>query len=173
MRCKTVAMFLTALVLSTPMYATSQGGTYIPEDMQKVADYYAEEYSVSRYLLYSLIEKKSSGNQYAVSPSGTCKGPMQINPASHKSRMEKLGYTTAQVFELEANIHTGTDYLVDIRYDSGIDDIYYVLDVYNGNSKAKSNYEKGIKTNYSSKIVNRAIELEWFYEMECQERKEL
>ena len=163
-----LASVIVAMVFVS-LLATAQGGTYLSEEVREIVDKYAEEYGVSEYLIYAMIEKESAGQQYAVSKNGKCKGYMQINPSAHKSRMEKLGYTVDQVFEPEANIHTGIDYLMDIREESGIDDVAYCLDVYNGNSKAFSNYESGTISKYSRWLITRAMELTWFYEFEDKE----
>ncbi len=137
--------------------------TYLSEEIQASCDKYAEEYGISRYVLYALIEVESSGRQYVTSPSGTCKGLCQVNDKIHAERMERLGVT--DIYDIDGNIHVATDYLMELAEESGYGDISYVLDRYNGNSKAAYYLENGILSKYAKKILDRAFELETWVEV--------
>jgi hypothetical protein len=69
--------------------------------------------------------------------------------------MEKLG--VSNLYDECGNILVATDYLAELfeKYE----DVAYVLDKYNGNSKAKYNYDNGILSAYSKKILERSEEL--------------
>lgn len=112
------------------------------------------EYGICPELILAIIETESSGNPNA--RNGECKGLMQVSERWHKDRMEKLGVTS--LYDPYGNILVGTDYLMELAEECI--DIAYTLDVYNGNSKAKYNYENGIMSDYATKVLERSAELE-------------
>jgi soluble lytic murein transglycosylase-like protein len=111
-------------------------------------------YGVCPELLMAIIETESSGRSWV--ENGDCKGLMQVSQKWHRDRMDSLGVT--DIFDLYGNILVGTDYLMELAERYG--EISYVLDIYNGNSKAEYNYENGIISKYAGKILERAEELE-------------
>jgi soluble lytic murein transglycosylase-like protein len=113
-----------------------------------------ELYGVCPELLMSIIEHESSGNKYA--ENGSCKGLMQVSVRWHADRMEKLGVT--DIYDEYGNILVATDYISELRED--YEEVSYVLDVYNGNSKATYNYENGILSVYAKSVLERSAELE-------------
>lgn len=143
------------LILANPFTATSAGNeTYLSEEIQGYCVEIGEMYGICPELLMAMVEKESSGNPKA--ENGSCKGLMQISERWHKDRMERLGVT--DIYDEYGNIILGADYISELREDCV--DISYVLDTYNGNSKAKFNYENGIMSKYSTWILNRSAELE-------------
>jgi soluble lytic murein transglycosylase-like protein len=102
----------------------------------------------------SIAEHESGGNQYA--ENGSCKGLMQVSVRWHADRMEKLG--VADIYDEYGNILVATDYISELRED--YEEVSYVLDVYNGNSKATYNYENGILSVYAENVLERSAELE-------------
>ena len=115
---------------------------------------YGEAYGICPEFLMAVVETESSGKAYA--ENGGCKGLMQISTKHHADRMERLG--VSDIYDERGNILVGTDYLAEL-FDE-YEEASLVLDVYNGNSKAKSNYENGILSEYAGKILDRSEELE-------------
>ena len=126
----------------------------LSEDVQGYCEEIGELYGVCPELLMSIIEHESSGNQYA--ENGSCKGLMQVSVRWHSDRMEKLGVT--DIYDEYGNILVATDYIAELRED--YEEVSYVLDVYNGNSKATYNYENGILSVYAKCVLERSAELE-------------
>lgn len=128
--------------------------TYLSEEIQGYCVEIGDMYGVCPELLMAIIETESSGNPYATD--GVSRGLMQITPKWHRDRMERLGVN--DLYNAYGNILVGTDYLMELAGDYG--ELQYALDVYNGNSKAKYNYENGILSRYAKKVTKRAEELE-------------
>ena len=155
-----IAVLVTPLILSIsitfPVNAKSDESqdTYLSEEIQSYCVEVGELYGVCPELLMSMIESESGGNPDA--ENGSCKGLMQVSERWHKDRMEKLG--VADIYDEYGNILVAADYLMELADEYG--DIGYVLDIYNGNSKADYNYENGILSNYAEKILERSAELE-------------
>lgn len=154
------------LTISLPIILLAQIGgasspkendTYISETAQDACYEYGEQYNISPELLVAIIETESEGNPRA--ETGGCKGLMQIYIKYHRDRMKRLG--VEDIFDERSNVLVGTDYLAELfeKYHEAS----YVLDVYNGNSKAKSNYENGTISPYAKKILERSAELEFLH----------
>lgn len=124
------------------------------EEVQGYCEEIGEMYGICPELLMAIIEAESSGNQYA--ENGSCKGLMQVSVKWHADRMEKLG--VVDIYDEYSNILVATDYLAELRDDYG--EVSYVLDIYNGNSKAYYNYENGILSKYAGSVLERSAELE-------------
>ena len=154
-RILVIMCMCTLLFLSFDMVVFSQDNdTYISEEIQGYCHEIGEIYCVSEELLIAMIEVESSGNPNA--KNGDCKGLMQVSERWHKDRMERLGVT--DIYDPYGNILIGTDYLMELANRYG--DITYVLDKYNGNSKADYNNENGIVSEYANKILTRSEKLE-------------
>jgi soluble lytic murein transglycosylase-like protein len=126
----------------------------LSEEVQGYCEEIGEMYGICPELLMAIIEAESSGNQYA--ENGSCKGLMQVSVRWHSGRMEKLGVT--DIYDEYGNILVATDYISELRED--YEEVSYVLDVYNGNSKATYNYENGILSVYAKSVLERSAELE-------------
>lgn len=124
-----------------------QYGEYIDEA--------ADRYSLCPELLEAMIEQESAGQEDIVSTGGDV-GLLQVNPRWHRERMDKLGVD--DLTDPYSNILVAADYLAELfgRYE----DIYIVLQVYNGTSNAVEKAESGEYTEYARRIADRAMELE-------------
>lgn len=128
--------------------------TYISTEAQRACADYGKQYGICPELLMAIIEVESAGKPYATN--GDCIGLMQVSERWHADRMRNLGVT--DLFDERQNILVGTDYLAELFSEYG--DVCLVLDKYNGNSKAQYNYDTGIVSDYSQKILKRSAELE-------------
>ena len=128
--------------------------TYLSEEIQGYCEEIGHEYCVAPEILLAMIETESAGVSDA--ENNGCKGLMQVCERYHKDRMDDLMVT--DIYDEYSNILVATDYLMELASEYG--DIGYVLDIYNGNSKAEYNYENGILSNYAKKILERSEELE-------------
>lgn len=115
---------------------------------------YGLAYNISPELLEAIIERESHGNPHAENKG--CIGLMQISARWHGDRMERLGVT--DLYDERGNVKVGADYLQELFQE--YEDPCLVLDIYNGNSQAFSNYERGIVSDYAGGVLERAAELE-------------
>ena len=89
-----------------------------------------------------------------------CKGLMQINVKIHKKRIEKYGWTEADMLDPYKNLMLAADYLAEL-YELYGDDNPIVLSIYSGNYKAVNKYkEYGIMCDYAEKVLNQSAEYE-------------
>ena len=144
---------MTALILAAALSLPPKD-TWISETAKEACIEYGEGYGISPELLMAIIEVESGGHPEAVN--GTCKGLMQVSDKYHGERVRRL--EIGDIFDEDGNIFVATDYLYELFRDYG--DTAYVLDIYNGNSKAEYNYENGIVSEYAKKVMDRATELE-------------
>lgn len=149
-----IIILFTGLFFRPLTVVSHDNDTYISQTAQDACIEYGEQYGICPELLMAMIEKESSGQANA--ESGGCKGLMQVNPAFHKDRMERLGVT--DIFDESGNILVATDYLAKL-FSENVDPAL-ALDKYNGNGKAQENYENGIISNYARRILERSAELE-------------
>ena len=138
------------------IYPTDVEDTYINKDYVPFIYEAAEAYNICPELIIAIIERESSGKATVSSPSGACKGLMQIYEKYHVARMEKLGVT--DLFDPEGNIWVGVDYLSELinKYQN----VEVALMVYNGDKRA---FEDGYVSNYAREILSRSCELEELY----------
>lgn len=137
--------------------------TFISEEYQEYVYEISNYYIICPELVMAIIESESSGK--ANVKNGNCKCLMQINEPCHKDRIKRLGVT--DIYEPYGNILVGVDYLSELF--EMYEDVGLVLMIYNGSSKAKSFAERGILTNYASKILERSEELEMLHEQKYKE----
>lgn len=147
----------TTLMLTTNVYALD---FMHQDDVYSMAIEICKPYNISPELVTAIIWKESRFATDAVSENGKCIGLCQISKGSHRARMERLGVT--DLTNPYDNIRVAVDYLSELYADC--DDTAYVLDRYNGNSNAKSNYEKGKVSKYASIVCEMSYELERRYE---------
>ena len=145
------------LYVSIPVSAKGND-TWITEEAQGACVKYGEEYGICPELLMAIIERESSGEQFA--ENGNCKGLMQISVNWHKDRMERLG--VSDIFETNGNIHVGADYLSELFEKHG--KVATVLMVYHGEKNAVSKSENGEISDYAIGILERSAELERTHE---------
>lgn len=150
-----IAILSMAIMLSVPMRAvSSDSDTWISGTAYQACVEYGKSYGIQPEFLMSIIETESAGKPYV--SNGQCKGLMQVSERYHANRMAKLGVTN--LYDERGNILVATDYLRELFEEYG--EASYVLDVYNGNSKARYNYENGILSDYARKVLERSHELE-------------
>lgn len=145
------------VLLSTCIWINASANsddTYISNEAVVACEKYGEQYGICPELLMAMVETESGGDPKAVN--GSCKGLMQVSEKWHQGRMERLGVTN--IYDTAGNILVATDYLYELFEKYG--DVGLVLDVYNGNSKAMSNAESGIISEYASKVLTRSEKLE-------------
>lgn len=156
---KLIFVLFTILILLFWCFTVKADNQALDEEL--VYEYCCEigyEYSICPELLMAIAEKESMLNPNA--NNGTCKGLMQISEKWHKSRMKKLGVT--DLYDPYGNILVAADYIMELaeKYES----ITLVLDIYNGNSNAFENERTGTMSDYATKILKRAEELERLHE---------
>lgn len=148
-------MIITMAVITTTSKVISQSkDTILSEEAQAACIEYGDQYGICPELLMAIAEKESGGNPKA--ENGGCKGLMQVNPTWHRGRMARLGVTN--IYDERENILVAADYLAELFEDCS--EASYVLDVYNGNSKARYNLENGVLSPFAKWILNRSAELE-------------
>lgn len=144
------AIFVVMICTLSTLYVSAEDNTskdtYISDTQVYWCEYYGNEYGICPEVLESIIESESSGKMSA--RNGSCYGICQING-------DVWGYdlTTEQ-----EQIQFACELLVSHLED--IPDMAYALDCYNGNSHALENYENGVLSTYSKKVLNRSAELE-------------
>ena len=116
-----------------------------------------KQYGISPEILQAIAYTESRYNVNA--QNGECKGICQINFRIHANRIAKLGIKDP--WNEQSQILLCADYLSELR-DNGKygEEISWVLDRYNGFSKADYYYENGLISDYSSKVLTRAAQLE-------------
>ncbi len=135
--------------------SAASGNDYVvPQEIQATAEKYGKEYEIAPELLLAIMRYESC--YIPTVSNGDCKGLMQINEPCHLDRMARLGVT--DIYDIDSNIHVGADYLAELYATYG--DWGIVLGLYHGESKAIKNGRKGIYSKYTTKILNKASELE-------------
>lgn len=150
-----IAVAVVLFVNSGIVAVSHDNETYLSEEIQNYCIEIGEMYGICPELLMAIIEIESSGNPQAENKG--CVGLMQISERYQTKRMEKLGVT--DIHDPYGNILVGTDYIMELIEQNG-DEISFVLDIYNGNSKANWYVENGNISRYADKILKRSAELE-------------
>lgn len=134
-------------------------GTEGKADFIQYTESAGQIYNICPELLQAMIFYESSWQPTATN--GNCTGLMQVNPNCHSDRMERI----SKAYNLECDLYNpqfcimvGADYLAELIDEYG--DVSLALDLYNGNSKAFSNYKQGVLSKYSNKILTLSEELE-------------
>lgn len=148
-------IILVAIIFLKPLATSAmENDTYISQTAQAACIEYGEQYGISPELLMAIAEKESHGDRKAIN--GSCKGIMQISERWQGGRMDKLG--VKDIYDEKGNILVAADYLAELFAE--YEDVSLVLDKYNGNSKAESNYDSGIISEYTASVLERSVELE-------------
>lgn len=153
-------LILTTLILLAIPKTTYALDFMDQDDVYSMAIEICKPYNVAPELVLAIIWKESRMATDVVSSNGKCIGLMQISQGSHKERMEKLGVT--DLTNPYDNILVGTDYLAELFEEYEDDGL--VLDLYNGNNNAHTNFRNGIVSAYSSKVCEKAYEFTEYYE---------
>lgn len=129
----------------------------IPEEIEFWCEYYGGKYDICPETLEAICWVESRCIPSAQSQDKSCKGLMQIKPSCHVDRMNRLG--VRNVFGVWENIKTGTDYLAELKEETG--DIAEALFAYNGNAKGADKYRRtGEVTGYAREVLEISKELE-------------
>lgn len=152
-----LAVAVMLAIIPSQISYTSNGDTYISEEIQEACEEIGEEWDICPELLEAIIEAESSGRKYA--QNGKCKGLMQINTGNSDvmEYMHKNGYT--DIYDIETNITLGCWVLMQ-KIEIYGDDLYAVLMAYNGTSNITERLESGNYTDYAVSVAERAAELE-------------
>ena len=153
----------TAIILLILVLALLNELTVKSADKNEIAEYVtviARDYGISPEFVMAVIQTESSWR--ADVTNGNCIGLMQVNPNCHKDRMERIatdyGFEGEDLTNPYFNVTVGIDYLCELFEE--YEEPSYVLDVYNGNSKAKKNFEQGKISSYAKKVLDLAYEME-------------
>lgn len=150
-----IMLFITCTALCITANAKDKpSDTWISKTAQKACIDYGKEYCICPELLMAIIETESSGDPRA--KNGTCTGLMQVSSRWHADRTKRLGVNS--LYDERGNVHVGTDYLAELIKKHG--DVATALMVYHGESDALSKADKGVISDYASKILKRSAELE-------------
>lgn len=137
------------------------GDTTIPEEYQDYCIEIGEKYHICPELLMAMIEQESSGRADVVNSAGDT-GLLQVNPAWHKERMERLG--VSDLTDPYSNILVAADYLAEL-FSENDGDIYLVLMKYNmRHETAEDMFYAGKFSDYSVMVEHRAWELQQLHD---------
>lgn len=155
-----IFVVFSVLINQSLILAANDAGTYLSEEIQKIANEVAEEYCICPELVLAIIEAESSGRVDVVNKLG-CTGLMQINPKAHSDRIERLDIT--DLTDAEQNIRVGCDYLLELFAEFG--DLYPVLAAYHGGEYSQT-LKDALQGKYSKYVISvsaRAEQLERHY----------
>lgn len=131
-------------------------GVGIPEEVEFWCEYYGQKYDICPEVIEAVCWVESRCVKTAQDPKKECKGLMQIKPACHKARMQRLN--ALNIFGTPENIHIGTDYLAEL---GGSEEIAVALSIYNGQSEAKiAEARNGKLSKYVTKVLAISSALE-------------
>lgn len=135
--------------------------TTIPKVYQDYCIEIGEKYHICPELLMAMIEQESSGRADVVNSAGDT-GLLQVNPAWHKERMERLG--VSDLTDPYSNILVAADYLAEL-FSENDGDIYLVLMKYNmRHETAEDMFYAGKFSDYSVMVEHRAWELQQLHD---------
>lgn len=156
-RASPIVAIITAIMfwLSIPMIVWGAEDD-VPEDVRQYAEEIGDRYGICPELIEAICWRETRFTPTAVNKAGTCHGIMQVYVKWHKDRMKQLGVT--DIYDTYGNMLVATDYLADLF--ETYEDCAVALDVFNGNSKALINAEKGIVSKYANEILEKSMEFE-------------
>lgn len=135
--------------------------TDIPEEYQNYCIEIGKQYHICPELLMAMIEQESSGRADIVNSAGDT-GLLQVNPAWHRERMERLG--VSDLTDPHSNILVAADYLAEL-FSENDGDIYLVLMKYNmRHETAEDMFYAGKFSDYSVMVEHRAWELQQLHD---------
>lgn len=150
------------ILFSQPLVVEANGprstNDEIPINIIEYCEIVGAEYNICPELLEAICYRESRFT--ADAKNGKCIGIMQVNIAVHTDRIEKYGWTTADMTDPYKNITIAADYLAEL-YEQYGDENPIVLAAYNGNTKAINKYkEYGIMCEYAEDILTRSANYE-------------
>ena len=133
----------------------------IPDEIEEACRKWGEIYNIAPEFLESVAWQESRFDNMA--SNGSCTGLMQVSIPWHRDRIERLGYTEADMWDIEPNIAVAADYLAELFAE--LNDDYYVLMKYNGDSRADAFLNgKGEPSSYAVEITTRAAAMTNYHE---------
>lgn len=152
--CKT---YIVSAAEAEPEQIKTRDDVAIDIDTQEWLIDYCYNLNISPYLVMAICETESDCNPNAIGDNGDSIGIMQIQPKWHYERMMKLNVN--DLTDTQGNIIVAVDYLLELF--SKNQDLSWVLMAYNGGEAyANRLSEKGIISEYATKVINRCDELE-------------
>ena len=149
-----VLMLLFIILLIVMWYITVEARESDLEEWRDYIEIVAADYNICPELVEAVIERESSWRPDAVN--GPCIGLMQINPAHHAERMERLG--VEDLLDPYDNILAGTDFLAELF--QKFEDTYGVLMFYNAGYAGLREWIAGKYSDYAVEVAARSAELE-------------
>lgn len=142
-----------AVAIPTYIYAADNRA----DQIYTICEQVGADYGISPELLQAIAYTESRYQSNA--QNGECKGICQINFRVHSGRIARLGITDP--WNDEAQIRLCADYIAELR-DSGTygQEISWVLDKYNGFTKADAYAISGQISDYANKVLSKAEALE-------------
>lgn len=150
--------FLTALALTFCQLSTEPITNFdneTPLEVQEACNKWGGEYNICPELLQAICYHES--RYTADAENGSCVGIMQINEPVHADRIKRLGVT--DIYDIDSNIHVGADLLAEL-FENYSSDAGTVLGLYHGEKYAIRKGKKGIYSNYTNEILEKAYDLE-------------
>lgn len=169
-RKKVFAVFLWGvlsgfILLSQSLTVKANSLSYHPKNNDEIPDQIIEycelvgtEFQICPELLEAIAYHES--RFIPTVTNGKHIGLMQINVKIHAKRIEKYGWTEADMTDPYKNLMVAADYLSEL-YELYGDENPIVLSVYSGNWKAVNKYkEYGIMCDYANEVLTRSAEYE-------------
>ncbi len=154
-----IKMLITFLILAVLLYiAFFWSNSFIKKKLPlKYSEYvekYSLEYSLDKYLVYSVISAESDFNEKAQSSAGAM-GLMQLMPDTAKWINEKynLSLDASNLFDAETNIHLGCCYLnyLSGRFNASVE---LIIAAYNGGEGNVAGWLKNEKYSNDGKTLS-------------------
>lgn len=139
-----IGIFLAVLLSAVPRIEVEAVESYISADYIELAEKYAEQYSVSPYLIVTFIEIESSGHADAVSPTGQYIGLMQLNSETFEGDLT----------DPANNIEQGTKYLSDLLEEHSTVE---AVSLYSGEGGRHGYYTEKVMFQLHKKIIMKAL----------------
>ena len=118
-------------------------------DLQEFIFGVAEDYGLDGKLVMAVIGQESNYKADAVGDSGNAFGLMQVHPAQHEDRMERMKVTN--LLDPYENVVIGVDYLAECIEKGGLE---WGLMAYNGGpTYANEMTKQGIITEYAESVI--------------------
>lgn len=151
-----VGITILCLIMSSSITVSAKGALNtspdqedgIPEDIREICDEVGEEYGICPELLEAIAYHESRFKENV--KNGPHYGLCQVNVNIHKSRLDKFGYTTADMLTAYPNILVAADYLSEL-YETYGDDNPVVLSLYAG--FGQDAVDKYLKTGHMTRCV--------------------
>ena len=150
-----VAAIVLLVAFGTKCYADNR-----EKEVHNVCEVVGAKYGISPELLQAIAYTESRYQTNA--QNGECKGICQVNLRLHADRLIKLGISDPLTDY--SQITLCADIITDLRKNGKYgNEVSWVLDRYNGLLKADMYCDQGIMSDYATKVLNKARELEIQY----------